>query len=139
MQLEMLDLEVLGVERAHDPGEVGLARAQAHGNAVRRAAGVAEAGQDRGGTVVVGRVGRDRLDGRPSDLRLEGGRGALGDDVTVVDDPDPGRQRIRFFEVLRRQEDGDAVVSREPLDLGPQREPALDVEPRRRLVEKEDP
>ena len=68
MQLELLDLEALRVERAHDPGEVGLARAQPHGDAALGAARLAEAGEDRGGPLAVGGVGGNRLDRRPADV-----------------------------------------------------------------------
>ena len=59
--------------------------------------------------------------------------------MAVVDDPDPVGEHVGLLEVLRGQEDGDAVVAREPGDLRPERRPALDVEPGRRLVEEEDP
>jgi hypothetical protein len=39
---------------------------------------------------------------------------------------------------LRRQEDGHALLGREPAHLLPERSPALDVEARRGLVEEED-
>jgi hypothetical protein len=47
----------------------------------------------------------------------------------VVDDPDPVGEHVRLLEVLRGQEDGDAVLAREPRDLLPERGAALDVEP----------
>src|SRR5947207_2659645 len=80
----------------------------------------------------------NRLDRRAADLRLELFRGALGDDMAVVDDPDAARERVGLLEVLGREEDGDAVLAREPGDLGPEGGPALHVEPGRRLVEEED-
>ena len=57
----------------------------------------------------------------------------------MVDDPDPVREHVGLLEVLRRQEDGHALVLRESADLLPERRSALDVEARRRLVEEEDP
>ena len=84
------------------------------------------------------RFGRYGLDGGSRDLRLELLWRALGDDVPVVDDPDAVREDVRLLQVLRRQEDGDAFLLRKPADLLPQGRPALDVEPGRRLVEKED-
>ena len=86
----------------------------------------------------VGAVGGNRLDRRPPDLRLQLRGRALGDDVPVVDDPDPVGERVGLLEVLRGQEDGDAVLAREPRDLAPERASALHVEPGRRLVEEED-
>ena len=72
------------------------------------------------------------------DLRLELGRRALGHDPPVVDDADAVREHVRLFEVLRGEEDGDAVLLRETPDLGPERGAGLRVEPGRRLVEEED-
>src|SRR5919198_356700 len=137
VKLELLDLHVLGVERAHDPGEIGLAGAEADGDALGRRARIAEAPEDRGRARVVRGIDRDRLDRRLRDLGLERGRGALGDDVPVVDDPDAVGEHVGLLEVLRRQEDGDALLAREPADLAPERGAALNVEPRRRLVEEE--
>ena len=75
---------------------------------------------------------------RPADRRLQLGRRALGDDLAVVDDPDPVAEDVGLLEVLRRQEDGDAVLLGEPRDLLPERGPRLRVEAGRRLVEEED-
>ena len=47
-------------------------------------------------------------------------------------------EHVRLLQVLRRQEDGHAVLACEPGDLLPQRGAALRVEPGRRLVEEED-
>ena len=80
----------------------------------------------------------DRVDARAPDLGLQRGRRALGDDPAVVDDPDAVGEHVRLLEVLRRQEDGDAVLAREPRDLVPERRAALRVEAGRRLVEEED-
>src|SRR5207248_534304 len=57
VQLQVLDLEVLRVERANEPGQVGLARLEPDGDAAFGAAGLAEAGEDRSRPVAVGRVG----------------------------------------------------------------------------------
>ena len=57
--------------------------------------------------------------------------------MAVVDDAHPVSQDIRLFEVLRRQEDRDAVLVGEATDLLPKRGPALGIEPGRRLVEEE--
>ena len=66
--------------------------------------------EDLTGSVALGRVRRDDLDGRAADLRLESRGRALGDDAAVVDDPDPVGERVGLFEVLRREEDGDAFL-----------------------------
>ena len=104
-----------------------------------RGARLSEAGEDRPDALAVGQVGRDGLDRRPTHGRLELGGRALGDDVAVVDDPDAVGEDVGLLEVLRREEDGHALVAREPRDLLPERGPALDVEAGRRLVEEEDP
>jgi len=56
----------------------------------------------------------------------------------VFDDPDAVRENVCLLEVLRRQEDGHAILTREPADLVPQRGAALHVETGGRLVEEED-
>src|SRR5437867_10126631 len=53
------------------------------------------------------------------------------------DDPHAVGEHVGLLEVLRGQEDGDAVLAREPSDLGPEGRAALRVEPGRRLVEEE--
>ena len=62
--------------------------------------------------------------------RLQLRRRALGDDPAVVDDPDAVGEHVGLLEVLRRQEDGHALVAREPADLLPERGAALRVEAR---------
>src|SRR4029077_1881379 len=47
-----------------------------------------------------GRVAEPDLDHRRAQARLELGRGALGDQLAVVDDCDLVREAIRLFEVL---------------------------------------
>ena len=91
----------------------------------------------RGAPCRSGSAGR-RLERDAADLGLERGRRALGDDVPVVDDADAVGEHVGLLEVLRRQEDGHAVLAREPLDLRPQRAAALRVEAGRRLVEEQD-
>ena len=112
--------------------------AQAHGGALGGRDELAEAVEDRGRAVEVGRVGRDRLDRRPPHLGLQRGRRALGHDAAVVDDPDAVGEDVGLLQVLRGQEDGHAVLARQPADLAPERGAALDVEAGRRLVEEED-
>ena len=58
--------------------------------------------------------------------------------MPVVDDPDPVGEHVGLLEVLRREEDGDTLVAREPRHLLPERRAALDVEAGRRLVEEHD-
>ena len=98
---------------------------------------VAEPVEQRGDPRAVVLPLRDRVDARPPDLRLEGGRRALRHDAPVVDDPDPVGEHVGLLEVLRREEDGDAVLARQPRDLVPEGRPRLRVETGRRLVEEE--
>ena len=84
------------------------------------------------------RIGGNRLHRRVRDLRLQLGGRALGDDPPVVDDADAVREHVGLLEVLRREEDRDAVLLRETSDLGPERGAGLRIEPGRRLVEEED-
>ena len=60
-------------------------------------------------------IGRPGLDAGLSDLRLERARRALGDDLAVVDDPDPVGEPVGLLEVLGGQEDGHPLLDREPL------------------------
>ena len=87
---------------------------------------------------VVVRIGRDRLDRVAADLALELVGRALGHDVAVVDDPDAVGEDVCLLEVLRREEDGHAVLGGQALDLVPQRGAALRIQAGRRLVEEED-
>ena len=56
----------------------------------------------------------------------------------MVDDADAVGEHVGLLEVLRRQEDRDAVLAREASDFVPERGAALHVEPCRRFVEEED-
>ena len=103
----------------------------------RRGLGAEAAKQRAQPLELVGRLGHD-LDGRLADLRLQLRRRALGDDPAVVDDPDAVGEHVGLLEVLRREEDGHALLAREPPDLVPERGAALRVEAGRRLVEEED-
>ena len=89
------------------------------------------------GTVLL--VVRDRVHARPPDLGLQVGGRPLRDDLPLVDDPDPVGEDVGLLEVLRREEDRDAVLAPEQRNLFPERRPALRVEAGRRLVEEEDP
>ena len=77
----------------------------------RRRHRLAEALEDAPRRSPARRGRRDRLDGRPADLGLQRRRRALGDDPAVVDDPDAVGEHVGLLEVLRRQEDGDAVLA----------------------------
>ena len=119
--------------RPNDLGQVGLARLHrstldaAHGSPKRaRIAARSFSSRSAGTTSTVGRP-----------TSAFNCRSSLGDDPAVVDDPDPVGEDVGLLEVLRRQEDGDAVVLREAAHLFPERA-ALDVEAGRRLVEEED-
>src|SRR6266545_5634330 len=138
VELEILDLEVFGVEGAHDLGQVGLTGTQSNGDTLRRRpAGIAEASEDRGGALTLLRIGRYDLDGRTPDLRLQLGRRAFRDDPAVVDDHHAIGERVGLLQVLGREENRHPVLLSEALHLGPERQAALDVETRRRLIEKE--
>jgi sulfane dehydrogenase subunit SoxC len=138
VQLEMLDMEVLRVERTHDLGEAGLSGVEPNGDATWRRNELAEALEELGNRAAAVLARGNDLDRRPAYLRLERIRRALGDDLTVVDDSDPIGKDIGFLEVLRGQEDRDAVLAREPTNLVPQRCATLDVKARGRLVEEQD-
>ena len=78
------------------------------------------------------------MDAGAPDLGLQLGGRALGDDPAVVDDAHPVGEDVGLLEVLRREEDRDAVLACEARDLLPERRAALWVEPGGRLVEEED-
>ena len=140
VQPQVGDLQALGVERADDVGERLLGLAQAHRDALDRAAAIlAEALEHAATAARSARVGGDRLERRAPDLGLQLGRRALGDDLAVVDDADAVGEDVGLLEVLRGEEHGHAVVGGEARDLLPQRRAALDVEAGRRLVEEQDP
>jgi hypothetical protein len=64
-------------------------------------------------------VGGLDLERRPPDLRLQRLGRPAGDDLAVIDDRDPVRERVRLLEVLGGEEDGHAVLVREAGDLLP--------------------
>src|SRR5207247_11007990 len=121
-----------------DSREVRAPVLEPHRDARRGAAGgLAEPLEDARDRLWGGAVGGGRLDRRPPDLRLQLRGRALGDDVPVVDDPDAVGECVGLLEVLRGQEDGHPVLSRQSCDLAPERASALYVETGRRLVEEE--
>src|SRR5262249_7476386 len=65
-------------------------------------------------------------------------RRAPDDDLAAADDGDALRQAVGLLEVVRGQQDRQALAGCQPLDLEPERGAGLRVEPRRRLVEEED-
>ena len=125
----------LGVDAADDVGEPDpLVEPHRELSVAER---VAEPVEQRGDPRAVVLPLRDRVDARSPDLRLQGGRRALRHDAPVVDDPDPVGEHVGLLEVLRREEDGDAVLARQPRDLVPEGRPRLWIETGRRLVEEE--
>ena len=85
-----------------------------------------------------GSAGTTSTVGRPISAFNASGR-ALGDDPPVVDDPDAVGKHVRLLEVLRRQEDGHALLAWPAARTSSQSAvAALDVEPGGRLVEEQD-
>jgi hypothetical protein len=72
-----------------------------------------------------------------AEITLQRIRAALHNDAAAIDDRDGGRKPIRFFEVMRREQDRHGVFVRESFDLPPERSAHLGIETRRRLVEEE--
>ena len=130
VQVDLRGAEVLRVERAHDLRQCAVAvELDGERAGTRRRLGAEAAEQPAQPLELVGRLGHD-LDGRLADLRLQLRRRALGDDPAVVDDPDAVGEDIGLLEVLRREEDCDALLAREAPDLVPERGAALRVEAR---------
>ena len=84
------------------------------------ATGSPKRGEDRRGAVAssAGSAGTTSTVGRPISAFSAAGR-ALGDDLAVVDDPDAVGEHVGLLEVLGGEEDGDAVVLREPREPPP--------------------
>ena len=74
----------------------------------------------------------------PGTSRLSSAGVPCGDDAAAVEQRDPAREPVGLLEVLRRQEDRDAVGD-EVADDVPHHPPAARVEAGRRLVEEDDP
>ena len=121
VQLQVGHAQVGGVQRAHDRDQV-LAALQPHGGRARAAPGRREP-KRLSTSATASRSSRSTgvasTDGRPISA-FSALRRALGDDVPGVDDPDAVGQHVGLLEVLRGEEDGHAVLAREPGDLGPQ-------------------
>ena len=79
----------------------------------------------------------DHLDALASDLGLQLVGCPAGDDPSRVDDRDLVRELVRLLEILRREEQRRAFAYLRTDDI-PHAEAAAWIEPRRRLVEKED-
>src|SRR5918999_457305 len=137
VQVEIGDAHRGGFEGTNDVRQVSLP-VEADGDADRRRLQLAEAAEDALELSRLGAVGGEGLDRRSADLRLERGGGAFRDDPAVVDDPDPVGEEIGLLEVLRREEDGHALLPLELNDLVPERTSALRVEARGGLVQEED-
>ena len=105
----------LGVERAHDVGEVvAVARSARRRPWARRGTRLAEAREHRRrarSRSSPGRPGTTSTVGRPISAFSSAGR-ALGDDLAVVDDPDAVGEHVGLLEVLGGEEDRHAVLAR---------------------------
>ena len=125
VQLQVGQVDALGVELADDRLEAVMAGREPDRDGlpagVELPAPGAEAAHHLDQPRAVGRIGRGRLDRGLADLGLERGGGALGDDLAAVDDPDAIGEAVGLLEVLGGEEDGHALVVREPLDLLPER------------------
>ena len=80
--------------------------------------------------------GRHDHDAARADRRLQLRRRVESEDVAVIHDRHPVAELVGFFHVVRRQQDGLAVVVEIAEDL-PQRDAALRIEARGRLVEEQ--
>jgi hypothetical protein len=137
VQLEVRDLDAVRVDCTHDVGEPE-AVAQAHCNVAGRRQRLAELREELGDLRSILLRARDRMHARATDLGLQLGRRSLGDDLALVDDPDPVREDVGLLEVLRRQEDRHTGLAAHQSHLVPDVRAALRIEARRRLVEEED-
>ena len=70
---------------------------------------------------------------------LQFGRGALGDEPALVEHGDPVGQLVGLLQVLRGEEDRDAVLADQVVDDLPHGAPAARVEPGGWLVQEDDP
>ena len=140
VQLEVLDPDALGVERAHDRARARRRRARAAPRPrrpARRAARRSARARSPGGRSR--RVGRDDLEARAADLGLQRLGRALGHDPALVDDARRGRPARRpprgtawSASRSRRPRARAATTSSHRSDA------ALRVEAGGRLVEEED-
>src|ERR671913_286203 len=138
IETEIGDADLLPIQGAHHVGETGgpAGEPDGHGAWLGRDL-LPEPPKYAYYRVALRTLGRRRLDTGASDLGLQGLRRVLGDDPAPVDDPDPVSKHVGLLEVLRRQEHSDALIAREPADLGPESAATLRVETSRRFVEEE--
>ena len=120
-----VELEVRGVQaprrRAHGRSRRGRGRSCAQRTATLSGESWTSSPKRRRISASADRAARGRRAttstvGRPISAFSAVGR-ALGDDLPVVDDPDPVGEDVGLLQVLRGQEDGHAVLLREPADL----------------------
>jgi len=78
------------------------------------------------------------LDRVAAQLALEGVGRSARDDAPAVDDRQVGREPVGLLEVVGGEQDRDALIAAQPLDLLPHVGPDLGVEPGRGLVEEQD-
>ena len=117
VQLEVVDARCPRASSARTTSARSrLAAAQAHGDAARAGRRTSHGSPKRSSTAAAASrsvgVGGHRLDRRAADLGLQRRGRALGHDPAVVDDPDAVGQDVGLLEVLRGQEDRDAVLAR---------------------------
>ena len=139
LQLEVDDVDAVRIDRAHDVGRArGRPGAARRRHASWRAARRTARGTRRSAARSSSRPGIACTLGRPISAFSSAGVPSATI-LPVVDDPDPVGEDVRLLQVLRREEDGDAILAPQAGDLLPERRPALRVEAGRRLVEEEDP
>jgi hypothetical protein len=138
-QLQRLHREARLVEGADDRSDLrGAVLELEQHQAVPRGERPAEAGEDVGAAHRFARLaGQRELEVRAPDLGLQLVRRPFGDQLAAGDDSHPVGELVGLLEVLRRQEDGGALLV-EALDLLPDRLAADRVEAGGGLVEKED-
>ena len=129
VQLQVGDLDVLGVERPHHLGQRPPRRPRSRTPMLSASWWGQSPSPKRSSTRAMS-CARERSAGTAStldcaDLGLERVGRALGHDLAVVDDPHAVGQHVGLLEVLGGEEDGHAVLLRQALDLLPQRRAAL--------------
>ncbi len=138
---DRLDSEAGGVERREDRRD--RLRAVRHARADKppvdaHIGGAVERTHDLG-SLLDAAIRVAELDGHElaAQVRLQLLGRALDDDLAAAHDRDALCEPVGLLEVVRREQDREALLLREALDLGPQRDARLRVEPGGRLVEEE--